>query len=135
MGALAKKLLYFRSISKDAAVLRVLVVENQLLLGAGIQKFLSDETDFEVIGSSPCNQLELVREIRQLRPDVVFLDIDSRLADAIDLLTFLENLPDLRVILVSTDHDRIQIYTRREVLIQHPTDLFGIIRSQQTIAA
>lgn len=110
-------------------MLRVLVVENQLLLGAGIQKFLSDEADFEVIGSSPSDQLDLVREIRQLRPDVVFLDIDSRLADAIDLLNFLEDFPDLRVILVSTDHDRIQIYTRREVLIHHPTDLFGIIRN------
>ncbi len=109
-------------------MLRVLIVENQLLLGAGLQKLLSDQADLEVIGISPCSQLKLVQEIRQIQPDVVFLDNDSHLTDAIDLLNFLEKIPRLRVIVVSADHDRVQIYNKHQIQLSHPTDLFKIIR-------
>ena len=109
-------------------MLRVLIVENQLLLGAGLQTLLSDQTDLDVIGISPGNQFELVQAIRRIQPDVVFLDKDSYLTDATDLLAFLENFPKLRVIVASANHDVVHIYNKRETQFFQAADLFGIIR-------
>ena len=111
-------------------MLRILIVENQLLLGAGLQRLLSDMTDLDVIGVSPRNQLELVQEIRQLQPDIIFLDKDSRLTDAIELLSFLENLPKLRLIVLSASDYQAQIYNKQEIQLCWATDLIGIIRKR-----
>ena len=113
-------------------MLRVLIVENQLLLGAGLQRLLSDETDLDVIGISPRNQLELVQEIRQLKPDVVFLDRDSRLIDATDLLSFLEDFLELRVVVINTNDHLAHIYNRRETQLCQATDLFDIIQERSS---
>lgn len=110
---------------------RVLIIENQLLLGAGLQELLSDQTDFDVIGISPNSQDDLVREIRQIQPNVAFLNEDSHLTDANNLLAFLEDLPELRVIVVSANHDVAYIYNKQEIRLYHHTDLFGIIREDK----
>jgi DNA-binding NarL/FixJ family response regulator len=108
-------------------VLRVLIVENQLLLGAGLQSLLIDETDLDVIGTSPSDQPELVEQIKRIRPDVVLLDVDSRLTDPADLLTCLENYPKLRVLVVSSDDHLIRIYDKQEVLIRGASQLANLL--------
>ena len=109
-------------------MLRVLVVENEQLLGAGLLNLLSNEADLDVIGISPHNELELVQEIRRLQPDIVFLNKDSGLTDAIDLLSFLENLSELRVVVVNASNYLARIYSKRETQLCRATDLFAIIR-------
>ena len=42
---------------------RVLIVENQTLLGAGVHSLLGDETDLDIRGISPHDQTELIRDI------------------------------------------------------------------------
>ena len=108
-------------------MLRVLIVENQLLLGAGLQNLLSGETDLDVIGISPRNQLELVQKIRQIQPDVVFLDKDSRLTDATDLLTFLENFSKLRVIVLNANDNLACIYIKKQTLVTPTARLISIV--------
>lgn len=114
--------------SEGKNVLRVLIVENQLLLGAGLQNLLSGETDLDVIGISPRNQLELVQKIRQIQPDVVFLDKDSRLTNATDLLTFLENFSKLRVIVVNANDNLAHIYIKKQILATPTAQLISIVR-------
>lgn len=114
--------------SEGKNVLRVLVVENQLLLGAGLQNLLSGEIDLDVIGISPRNQLELVQKIRQIQPDVVFLDKDSRLTDATDLLIFLENFSKLRVIVLNANDNLARIYIKKQTLVTPTARLISIIR-------
>ena len=109
-------------------VSRVLIVENQLLLGAGLQNLLTGEADLDVIGISPSSQLELVQEIRKTRPDVVLLLKDSFLTDATELLAFLEGYPKLRVLVVNASDQLIHIYDKQEVQVKHTTQLISIIR-------
>lgn len=111
-------------------MLRILIVENQLLLGAGLQNLLSKIADLEVIGISPRNQLELIREIKQLQPDVIFLNKDSRLTDASDLLTFLENFHELRLVVVNANDHLVRIYSQQEARLCQTTDLLDIIRKR-----
>ena len=109
-------------------VSRVLIVENQRLLGAGLQALLTENSDLDIIGVSPSNQIELVRKIRQLQPDVVFLSEGSRLTNAVDLLALLEDYPRLRVVVISANDHLVRIYDQQQVLIKPANQLLNIIR-------
>jgi stage III sporulation protein SpoIIIAA len=125
-SAIAKVMLITEDRATD--VQRVLIIENQLLLGAGVQSLLAGEADLDVIGISPVNQAELVQEIRRFRPDVVVLDEVTHLADATRLMTFLKNHPKLRVVVVSANDNLVCIYNKQQVLVRQATDLINLIR-------
>jgi DNA-binding NarL/FixJ family response regulator len=105
---------------------RVLIIENETLLGAGVQSLLQDEANMEVIGISPSNLAELIQEIRRSRSDVVVLDEVTHLTGPTKLLALLEDYPKLRLVVVSANDDRVRIYDKREVLVTHTTDLLYI---------
>ena len=106
---------------------RVLIVENQLLLGAALQDLLTGEAELDVVGISPRDQVELVREIRRIRPDVVLLDENSCLTKPAKLLAFLEDYPRLRLLLVNADDHLVRIYSKQEILVEHVPQLVNII--------
>ena len=54
--------------------LRVLIVDDQALVRAGFAMILSIEKDIEVVGEAG-NGIEALDAVRQLRPDVVLMDI------------------------------------------------------------
>jgi len=110
-------------------VRQVLVVETHILIGAGIHSILAVETDLEVTGISPGDQAELIHEIRRLRPDIVVLDEDSRLADPTDLLAWLEDYPKLRLVVISANDNRVCVYDKQQVLTSKASDLLDIIRN------
>ena len=115
-------------VQRASNVYRILIVENQQLLGGGLQSLLSGETNLDVIGISPRNQLELVQKIRQIQPDVVLLDEDSCLTNATDLLTFLENFSKLRVIVVNANDNLAHIYIKKQILVSPADQLVSIVR-------
>lgn len=109
-------------------MLQVLVIENHILIGAGIQSFLAGEADLAVTGISPSDEIELAREIRRLRPDIAVIDKDSRLVDPTDLLFRLEDYPKLRLVVVSANDNRVCIYDKQQLLTSRARDLLDIIR-------
>jgi DNA-binding NarL/FixJ family response regulator len=109
-------------------VQRVLVVENQILMGAGIQILLGGQADLEVMGIAPCDQAELAREIRRWRPDLVVVNKDSQYVDPTKLLATLQGYPKLRLVVVSANDNRVCVYDKQQVLTNGARDLLGIIR-------
>ena len=107
---------------------RVLIIENQMLLGAGVQTLLAGEADLDVIGISPFNQEGLAQEINRLRPDVIVLDDTSRLADSTKLLSLLKDSSKVRIVVISANHDLVRIFNKRETQLCRASDLFDIIR-------
>lgn len=113
---------------------RVLIVESELLLGAGVESILAGHTGLDVAGISPCDQAVLVEEIRVFRPDIVVMDVVTRFASATNLLALLEDCPKLRVLVMSVDDNRICVYDKREVLVTQVRDLLDIICESQNSA-
>lgn len=115
-------------------VQRVLIVENSLLLGAGVQSLLAAEANLDVIGISPKDQAELIQEIERFQPDVVVLDDLTHLTDTARLLTFLEVCPELRVVVLSSNSNLVRVYYRQRALITQVTDLVRILHASQRLS-
>ena len=107
---------------------RVLIVENQTLLGAGVHSLVGDETGLEVRGISPHDHTELIRDIESFQPDIVILNKVSQLMAPLNLLAALENHTQLQLIVVSADDNRVCIYDKRQLLVKRAADLVDIIR-------
>lgn len=81
--------------------IRILVVDDAVVARRVISDILSDEADFEVIGTAPNGQVALSK-IKRLQPDVVTLDIDMPELDGMETLAVIRSdHPEVRVIMVS----------------------------------
>jgi two-component system LytT family response regulator len=58
----------------DARTIRVLIVDDEPLARRGVRAHLATATDFEIVGESGSGR-EAVSDIKRLRPDAVFLDV------------------------------------------------------------
>ena len=81
--------------------IRVLIVDDSALIRKMLSEIFNSSTDIEVVGTAP-DPLIAREKIKQLKPDVITLDIEMPRMDG---LTFLRNLMRLRpmpVVMIST---------------------------------
>ena len=116
--------------TKDAItnVQRVLIVENKLLMGAGIERMLQNKADFEVWGVMPTDGPTLVQEILRTRPDVVIMEESPYLVDSTTLFFLLKELPELRLVVVNTEDNLIHVYDKYQIMLTHATDFMAVIQ-------
>jgi len=85
-------------------VIRVLLADDQSLVRAGFKALLSAQPDIEVAGESADGE-EALRTVRELRPDVVLMDIRMPLVDGLAATRRITEDPDLahvKVVMLTT---------------------------------
>lgn len=102
---------------------RVLVIDNRTIMGAGVETLLSNSTKLQVIGTTPQNEDDVVRDVWLYSPDVIILSQKTQLTDPVRLLTLLNNYRSFRLIVVSEDDNTMEIYEKRHVTASHHSDL------------
>mgnify|MGYP001078325789 CR=1 FL=1 len=85
--------------------IRVLIVDDHLVVRRGLRSMLADAEDVEVVGEAS-NAGEAIEQAKSLRPDILVLDIRMPGMNGLRLLRCLkEQLPDLKVIILTNYDD------------------------------
>lgn len=94
---------------------RILIVNNDEILGAGLENLLSNEGSLEVSGIATQDEAVLISEIQRLQPDTVILMAESRLSNPSRLFARLPEYGRLRIILVSIESNVLEIYDKQQI--------------------
>jgi DNA-binding NarL/FixJ family response regulator len=93
-----------------APPIRVLMVDDDALLRAGLEAILSSDDGIEVVGEAPDGRVAVERA-RELRPDVVLMDVRMPTLDGIAATRELvAAVPDARVVILTTFEDDDYIF-------------------------
>ncbi len=85
--------------------LRVLLVDDHELFRSGVKALLARQADIEVVGEA-ANGLDGVKQARQLRPDIVLLDLHMPGVSGREAVRALsEELPGTRVLMLTVSED------------------------------
>lgn len=86
-------------------IIRVLLVDDQLLFREGLSTLLSVYDDIEVVGEA-ANGRQAIEQTTQLQPDVVLMDVRMPVLDGVAAARQLhEKFPEIRVIMLTTFDD------------------------------
>jgi DNA-binding NarL/FixJ family response regulator len=92
--------------------IRVLMADDHQIFRAGLRRLLETESDFEVIGEAGDGE-EAVRLTKQLKPDVLLLDVSMPRMTGLEALKELEG--DVRTILLTASLATNEIVTALQV--------------------
>jgi DNA-binding NarL/FixJ family response regulator len=84
--------------------IRVLIVDDQELVRTGFRLILQSQPDLEVVGEA-ADGAESLRQIVELAPDVVLMDIRMPRMDGVEALKLLSSMPQRPRVLVLTTFD------------------------------
>jgi DNA-binding NarL/FixJ family response regulator len=91
----------------DSLTIRVLLVDDQVLVRQGLQAMLSLEPDLEIVGMAD-NGETAISQVSALQPDIVLMDVRMPVMNGTTATRILcETVPEIKVLVLSTyDEDQ-----------------------------
>jgi len=116
---------------------RIFVVLSMRMLAAGIESLLSQYDDLELVGTE-ADLGRAIGSIRSVQPTVII--VDSNVLSPVGEITIDELLrasPEVRVIALNLDENRLDVYNRHQVSAMEVDDLICAIRGagSETVSA
>jgi DNA-binding NarL/FixJ family response regulator len=86
-------------------MIRLLLVDDQNLVCQGLKAMLSQETDFEIVGTAENGQ-DALKQVAALQPDIVLMDVRMPIMDGREATRLIsEQFPNTKVLVLSTFDD------------------------------
>jgi NarL family two-component system response regulator LiaR len=86
----------------DRTSIRVLLVDDHMVVRKGIRALLATESDIEVVGEAE-NGREAVTEVERLRPDVILMDLVMPEMDGIEAIRHIvTHQPEARILVLTS---------------------------------
>ena len=99
-----------RAFDYDAIPIRVLIVDDCVILRQGIRLMLNKDNDFEVVGEAE-NEQSALRLTKMLHPDIVLLNNLLGTANGLNVAKqLLRSCPDVRIVLISGSDDESLLF-------------------------
>jgi len=114
---------------------RVFVVLSMRLLAEGIQSLISQYDDLELIGTE-ADLGKAIDSIRSVQPSVIIVDRNQLSPSGeITIDKLFSACPEARVIAISLDENRLDLYNRHRVIAMEVEDLIRAIRRGGGVAS
>ena len=84
-------------------MLRILVVDDERLARAALKRLLLSESDSEIVGEAE-NIKETLDQIKEKKPNLIFMDIELRNSNGFDIFDKLENPPIIVFVTAYAEH-------------------------------
>ena len=107
---------------------RIIVLNADQLLNAGVSSFLNAQENFEVISLETREIEQTIQEIVQKQPDVIILGSGYGRENLNRLMQRLDNLSDLRTIVVDLEQNKIQVREWQSRSIANLEDFLAAFR-------
>lgn len=121
-------------VSRSVNFNRVLIVDNQGIMGAGMEKLLSEEPSLEVFGITTESETILVQNIFRLQPDIIILISEFQETTPIRLLNLLYDYGRLRIITVSMYRNVFEIFDKQQITTKNWATLLGQLAINHDVA-
>lgn len=108
---------------------RVLLVRNTSLINDVLLVLLVAGPALEVVLSDAGNNQDLDDDITRVGPDVVLLVEGTPLADEETLTHLMTARTNLRVIIISPNHNWLRVFRKEDVLLADSVDLLDVINA------
>lgn len=120
-------------------MIKVLVVDDHIVVRSGIEQVLSTTDDIEIVGLAPDGQ-RAVEMVQVLKPDVVLMDLSMPVMDGVEATRRIHALaPDTKVVVLTSFSDQARITDAMSAgaegyLLKHadPAQIMDAIRSVVT---
>lgn len=109
--------------------IRVLIIDDESLARELVRKYLSDNPDIEILGECE-NGFDALKAIRELKPDLLFLDIQMPRIDGFELLEVLDPRPE---IIFTTAFDQYAIRAFEMNAVDYLLKPFSKARLEQAV--
>jgi hypothetical protein len=106
----------------------VLLVENGLLLSAGLKHLLTSDPHLCVVSTIFHDIDDLIEQIVTYQPEVVVLTAGLVCTQWDKLHTCLQNCKRLRLVVINLEDDCINVYDKHQVVVTKAGDLLTIVR-------
>lgn len=107
---------------------RVLWIESGQMLGDVIGSLFDSSEQVDLIRAAPGSSQELLRLVRELRPQIVALDDTLQDEYLRGLLRYMQHTGDLRVVVVGANRNQIEVYQKEQIRVQRPADFFAALQ-------
>lgn len=97
------------------SAVRVLVVDDHALFRRGLVELLSQGENVEVVGEASDGR-EAIQKAVELRPDIVFMDLNMKGQDGITATAYLtQNCPDVKVLILTVSEEPVDLFNALRV--------------------
>jgi hypothetical protein len=110
----------------------IVIWGNKDILSASIRNFLGVHEGWEVINISSLDELDhlIVKRNRTCPAIVVIVYQEKQFCLSKLHLHLLQDHAKIKLVLISLEHNMMEIYDKQNILIQQASDLFSVIKTE-----
>jgi len=105
---------------------KILVLECDKLLSAGLLSILASRSDFDV-AQTTASSLAFLDQSENLSPDVVILDEEVMAANISAVIQLAERYPKLRLIVFRLNDNKVHVFDKHLAQLKRVSDLLELL--------